>query len=342
MDHVFLTEHDVAEKARLMATVSPERRQEIISRYMTGYHDGGNVTDLGTLLADSGADFTVEKRPLMAVLGADQAVEVPFKVATVRTDTGQPLGVVGPNYGVVQIRDWFAGAAVLMDRGLMESVSVQVSDNGARVRLTGLVGASTVGNLPEGGPDVLAHFVTFELGHNGEKGLVATFFSIRLVCLNGMTTQDVVKTVSLRHSSNVEGRVTEALSAVLSLNEQAMAEVEEFRAMAAKPLTRAQFRDFATDLLNDVRGTIAEDDEAYERKIRLRTKHIDELEDYFLNGTGADGRTVWGGYNGVTEWVDRKLLAATDSIKAAKHFESVTYGHGNRVKAKAKKLLARY
>src|SRR4029079_7544837 len=64
----------------------------------------------------AGLDFAVEKAPLYAKVGKT-SVLVPGKMATVRTDTNTPLGVVSPRYRVVQNADAFAFADAIVDSG---------------------------------------------------------------------------------------------------------------------------------------------------------------------------------------------------------------------------------
>jgi hypothetical protein len=56
----------------------------------------------GRVLQRGGLDFQVAKVPAAAMLGDGQTVRVPDQYASIRTDTNQPLGIVGSRYQVCQ------------------------------------------------------------------------------------------------------------------------------------------------------------------------------------------------------------------------------------------------
>ena len=91
---VFLKGMSDDQKRAAIAELPQDKITAILTRALPGLR----VDHTGSLpdaLAHVSADFRVEKRPLMAVLDADNAVEVPNRYATVRLDTGEPLGVCG-------------------------------------------------------------------------------------------------------------------------------------------------------------------------------------------------------------------------------------------------------
>ncbi len=337
--HVFLDGQSDERKAEIMARLTPERREALLNRALPGVRTETGAT-LEEALRANNADFEVALKPTMAVLDADHAVEIPGRFAPCRLDTGHPLGVVGglhrPRYTVHQTLSQLAPVKVLMDQGDMELNSIQVVDGGAKIRVSGLLGASTLTRL-DGSPDVLGHFGVFEASHDGMSCNTGALQSLRLVCLNGLTSwQDVTK-YKIRHTKNAEERIVDACRMVLGMREEAITEIRAFQAMATAPMTVDEFVKFSGGLLDAIRGEL--DEESTDAAKTRRERETDELVDLFRNGTGNDGQSLWDGYNSVTEWVDHQRNRKDTATRF--NFDSATFGAGNKVKAKARRMLTR-
>jgi len=329
---VFLKGMSDDQKRAAIAELPQDKITAILTRALPGLR----VDHTGSLpdaLAHVSADFRVEKRPLMAVLDADNAVEVPNRYATVRLDTGEPLGVVGTGYTVSQTLAQLAPVAVLIERGDAQLATLGVVNGGSKVRVSAYLGQSVVGQLPHGqGPDVLAHFGLFEASHDGLSSTRGSLQTLRLVCLNGATAWDHVAKYNVRHTLNGEARVAEASRIMLGLNAEIEREVKTFQRLHSTPMHGSAFQAFARQLLDDVRGVT--DSDAAEAK---RTAEVIELCDLFANGQGNGGSTLWDGYNSVTEWIDHRVRK---NGKPAHTFESSRFGQGNEIKSRALRMLA--
>lgn len=195
-------------KARAVEQMPAERRREIALR-AAGAIPGARIErSLGVLdaLRAAGGDFEVETAPVFAEVGGAMR-EVAGVKATVRGDTGAPLGVVGSDYGLIQSREAFAAAEQLAAEGSFEVSSVVVADGGARLTVAGLVAASTLRQLGRSEPDVLAHLALFETAHDGTRAARAGLWTVRLVCTNGMTARERVASVSVPHRSRAAERI---------------------------------------------------------------------------------------------------------------------------------------
>lgn len=289
-------------------------------------------------LAKAGADFLVEKHPIMAVYGPDGAVEVPDCYATLRSDTHAPLSsrTVGSTYEVVQTADAFAAANVLIANGDFSPTTVNV--NGAKIRLSGIIGGSVIQRMDTDAPDHIAHLASFSTAHDGTGGIEASLFSLRLECLNGMTSRQHVQSVKIRHTRTASDRIAQATSTILGLREAAVQETIMFQQLARTRMSRSDFGDFASELLGAVRQEADTD-----RKRAKRAADLDLLCDLFTNGQGNTGQTMWDGYNSVTEFLDHKLArgGVSDTQRRLTAFESNDHGHGNKVKGRALTLLTR-
>jgi phage/plasmid-like protein (TIGR03299 family) len=158
-------------------------------------------------LAAGGAAFTVEQWPLQAVAPDDSVhqggiADVPRKVANVRSDTGQVLGVVGTTYRVLQNADAFAFVDALVDDGGAKYESAGVLAGGARVFLAMEVPDHIV---VAGDPSEYRLFLVFSNGHDGKVSARATITVERVVCRNTLRiaqTERAMASWTARHSGD--------------------------------------------------------------------------------------------------------------------------------------------
>lgn len=331
--HLFLNPQN---RDELMATLAPEKRVAILERVMPG----SNVTGmtLEAALAKHKADFQVETEPVFVIRGG-QVVQVPGKVATYNGATKGIFGVVSDTYGVVQTLDAFAAPRQLIESGRMELQSLEVKNDGARIRMTGLFGASAFPQLGLDTADILAHYGVIECDHAGMSAIRASLHSIRLRCLNGATSIEIAGRISVRHTVNAEERMHEASKLIFGLEEQAQAEAALLADLAVTPMSLPEFAGFANELL-------PEEEEATERMRENRKKQIDDLIGLFQTGEGNVGRTLYDGFNSVTEW----LTPRREQYEKAKRgqerafagaFDSAYSGHSARIRTRALNLLRR-
>lgn len=314
-------------------------------------HGLGVEMPVGTTIAQmvkaAGLDFKVEKVPMMAVLSADEAVEVPARFATVRTDTSKVLGVVGAGYQIAQNEISWTIPTILEAEGKFEVQSAAAFKGGSHVMLTGKVADSVI-RQQDGTEDRISQILCFSNAHTSKKALVMGFWHHRHFCGNqnvammkGLASQH-----RILHRSNLEIRVAEANEAML-VAEDALAKGRQlFQEMADAKMTRKQFEIFARDLLNAVNGSHAEDaTREAKHSEEARAAQIKELTTLFGEGRGNKGCSLWDGYNAVTEWLDHRLDKFEASKLTAQKIGSFTadtyFGRSRRIKERAVRMLVR-
>ncbi len=307
---------------------------KLIKRVFPGQHVEAN--NLPDALIEAGASFEVRKDPLMVVHSADAAGEVETHKATVRVDTNAVLGVVGADYGVVQTLDAFRAVGILAERGDIALQNVEVIGGGARVRVTGLLGVTSLLSA-DGAPNTLCHYGMFSASHDGNSSVTSWLYTLRVECFNGMTSRKLIGAHTLRHTSLVGKRVEEYATTVLA---DLLGDVEAERAVFSQLINRrlgtGEFGAFAVTLLG---GPLADD--ASQSMRTRRDNAVEELIGYFVGGNQGAGPTAWGAYNSVTRWIEGKREGIADAAKAAKKFASNTDGNGNATIARALRLLTR-
>jgi len=323
-------------------SMDPGRRSSLISRAFPGTPLPKGLT-VAEALHEAGANFNVTMAPQHTknpVTGEWQ--ESRKSVGLLRTDTGAEVGSATGSYGIIQSVDCFAAAQALVERGTLSLDFCQVVDGGAKVRLGGLIGSSTIyqASRPDDA-DILAHFVLFEANHSGAGKSTGQLYTLRLACFNGMTSKELAGQFGIAHYANGTKKMLEASAALLHVHEAAVEEAAIFQRLALHELSLTRFREFAVDLLDDTRG-FCDVDEDSKARVTRRVNDIEELENYFLKGAGNAGRTHYDAYNAVTDWLTPRRERLKDAQAFAKRFESTTSGNAATVRSRALNLLSRW
>jgi phage/plasmid-like protein (TIGR03299 family) len=291
-----------------------------------------------------GLAYKIERHPVMAVLGEDQAIACPGRFALVRGGTDVVTAVVGDRYRTVQNEVAFAGPDALARAGLLKYERWGHIRNGGVAFLTAKVASSQVTRL-NGVADPVEHYAMFMAGHDGHIGVGGLLSTNRLHCSNQIPSLKAKGLVySVRHTSGAEARLEAAQSMLMDLQADAAEQTTQLQRMASTPLSRDGFRTIAEELLDEVRGamSIDETDDAQKARAR-RSETVDELVSFFDHGIGNDGRSLWDGFNSVTEWLDhrhaRRDRATAET--ASRQLYGSLFGPDSDTKRRAAKLLLR-
>jgi phage/plasmid-like protein (TIGR03299 family) len=169
--------------------------------------------DAASMIAAAALDWRVERHPLEAVVEREyQSMRVPVArhVATVRSDTGAVLGVVGDGYEPLQNAAAFAFCDTITDSGRAHWIGAGATHGGARVHaLMRLDREIRIGGAE--GEEVLP-FLCFRNGHDGGLAVTISVLPFRLACLNGMLlpVEGAERTWKARHTANVEAKLADA------------------------------------------------------------------------------------------------------------------------------------
>ena len=274
-------------------------------------------------------DYEVKKVPIF-VHPADRnsaLVSVDGKFATMRMDTGEVLGVVGGQYTVLQNKDAF---------GFFDSIT---GEGEAMFETAGALYAGEMvwmlAKMPDyidlGDNDRIGKYLLLTNTHDGSRAVRAMFTPIRVVCNNTLNIalgQGFKGNITIRHSASVKSRVAEA-GRLMGITNKVYAQVEEmYKRMTLKKFT-------GDDVVKYVKTLIPDNKEA---ETSTRTNNIrSEISELIIHGEGASlgtaKGTLWGAYNGLTEYVDHVRGASAKS--ADKRLESIWFGSGSRLKQDA-------
>ena len=249
--------------------------------------------------------WNVRKSPLQTVVITDDGVttvDVPGKFATVRTNpfTHQPeaLGVVGSVYTVIQNEDSF------------DFLTRLVGDSGMRFETAGSIygGRQTFVTMkaPDtmliGGVDPVDLYLLVANSHDGSTNLLAAATPLRVVCKNTLTAGlgMAKQTWTLRHSTNLEGKIAQAREAMAMTFRFA----DAFR-FEADEMLKTKLTPKALDVVISRIWTKPAEDAPKRTQETWENRRAAILDLFTASPTNDVGRgTNWGGYNAITEWVD--------------------------------------
>jgi len=240
------------------------------------WHGLGTVIDHAPNAAEAfklaGLDWEVETRPIYTK-GIDDAGNDTFKpienrVATVRADTNQVLGVVSNIYKIVQNWEAFQFVDKLIDSGDVRYESAGAVKGGKIVWC--------LARLPDrhyfvSDGDSLARFLLLYNGHDGSNAVKIVPTSVRVVCWNTISLADpsinaeaagdeqATKamaankrsggSLTISHVQNLRFKVEDARRLLSRTNEQFDAFADEARKLSQVRITMAQFDSFLERLI---------------------------------------------------------------------------------------------
>jgi len=221
------------------------------------YFDGlgkevSSATSLDTAIAMSGLDFKVKKVPIQFITErldiktgeTEQTAHLfPDQYATIRTDTNEPLGVVGKQYQVLQNHEAFD----FLDSMTRDAKFETAGAYGA----TGAKSFITMSTEPmQILGDEFKPYILFMNSMDGSSSVRAMFTPIRVFCSNCLARANraAVNKISIKHSATMKDRL-EAAKLVLLQNTKYLDAIKaEAEKMAVTPYTDAQFKDLVTRL----------------------------------------------------------------------------------------------
>ena len=245
---------------------------------------------------------------------------------TVRTDTGDALGVVGKRYEILQNKGAFSffDAVVGVKDAIYETAGAL--GRGEKIWLL----AKLPGYIRTVGDDVTEKYLLLSNSHDGSGSVQVMFSPIRVVCQNTLNVaiQRKLRSINIRHTASLGEKVKDAQEALGIMAQQFSIFEEASRKIASVQITRKTLKDYVVSA-----GLVPSELEDKNRSGRARNI-MEEVSNLFESGKGAemDGArgTLWGAFNAVAEYVDHYRV--TDREKRAKN---LLFGSGAAIKQKA-------
>lgn len=215
--------------------------------------DVQDATSLEVAIHASGLNFEVVKKPLRfttqvaqewggQTVYVDSHLPIPDQFATVRSDTLEPLGIVGKNYEILQNIEAFNFLDNLVGKAKFETAGLY--GNGTRSFIT----MSTEPMKILG--DEFAPYILFTNSFDGSGAVRVMFTPIRVFCSNtiALAIKRADNRLSIRHSSSLTKRLDNAKNVLLHNSNYLEAIKKESEKLAAIPYSAASFENLARSL----------------------------------------------------------------------------------------------
>ena len=236
--------------------------------------------------------------------------------AVCRTSDNAFLGIVGPDYVPLQNQqalEWFqpflnAGEATLETAGSL--------NGGKQVWALAKI---RNGNMTVGKKDAVAHYILLSNAHDGSVAVRVGFTPIRVVCNNTLTLahgSTASKLLRVRHTSNLHVNL-ELIREIMNVaRHEFSATVEQYRNLVKRDIV-------ARELERYVKVVFSLPDNG-------GRDLIPNIIYLFEHGRGSQeaGKTYWGAYNAVTEYLNYFRGKTQDNTLSSLWFGDST--HVNR------------
>jgi phage/plasmid-like protein (TIGR03299 family) len=269
-----------------------------------------------TFKVNDSLSWEVSKRRI-CVLGADGGLQpIEGKMATVREDNDQVLGIVSDDYEVLANSDLKQLIKPMVDEQLLTVTNTGYLNGGRKVFVQAEIAQDyEVAGFKHKG------FITLLNSHDGTTKVAVGPTCVRVICGNTFSQSYAELGEKFRHGAGVTENFLSSKTVIDFVNDAMRRYSEQVETLAAAPCSAGQFE----KAIETITG---------KEVANVREKMVLKLKDLFRNGQGNEGRTMADAFNA---WTD---LASNHSRKSptSRYFYS-NFGAGAKVNARAMRVL---
>ena len=268
--------------------------------------DVSREVSVDEILKKANLDYTVIKEPVYLHDG----ILVPSRIATIKQETREPIGLVSDRYEIYQNADAFKFLEEIPD---IQFVRAGETYNGM---------VYIIGKLPSLKvlDDEFTPYVIFQTSHTGWFSLRATICPLRIVCQNqfAMSFKNMANPISIHHSKRIEGRILEAQQLLKDTALYMQGFTNTAEELALLKITDTDRNKICDAFFESTKAITERQQEALnEKKYRLNLCYNDDDNSNFRG-------TAWGLVNALTDYETHKERRESDhSIDST--FISVTF-----------------
>lgn len=266
------------------------------------------ASNLNDVLKRSNLDYNVKKVPVMT----QEGIMIPGRMATVRESDNHVFGIVSDTYEVCQNREAFDFVNYIQDD--IKFVKAGETLGGMIYIIAELPQVNVLG-------DSFKPNVIFQNGHNGGISIRAAICPLRIVCQNqfNWSFKNTNNTVTIRHTSTMEGKLVEARSVLATT-----AEYMNALTMEAEKLASSKISEKSVYKLVDEFFPVNE--EATIRSANTIQMKRDALISAYLNDDNQNFRgTVWGLINAYSDYITHSAPSRKTENWMENKFTYVTF-----------------
>lgn len=293
---------------------------------------------LGTLLdspptaaeaiAAAGLDWQVE---LVDLKTADDGADVTHKLTRRATDK-KHLGVVGPDFTVLQNREAFDWFNPFIENGSARFESAASLREGRRVFILAKLSKDPFFVLPG---DEVEKYLLLAHGHDGSLCVHLGFTPIRVVCANTLRLSlgnEAAKLLRIKHTKGVKGTIDKVREIIEAADGAFEATAEQYRELARRSIDGETLKRYVNVVWKQPKKVSEAGDLEKPEEVSARIQSA--IAANFEQGRGADIPGVrgswWGAYNAVTEY-----LRHDRGSDGARRIDSALFGQGATLNQRA-------
>lgn len=304
----------------------------------------------------AGLDWDVALCPVSAdVLGDDGATElvsVPNYRAVRRVSDGRIYAVVSDGFRPLQNREAFGFFDGMIASGSAEYETAGALRDGARIWVLVKLALPHAEIVPG---DRVDAYALLSNSHDGSLAVRAGFTNVRVVCSNTLAaSHSQGRYIRIKHTTNVKENLDVVRDTMHVARRTFETTVEQYRRLADVGINQDDFRAYVAEVFAPEEKPAIEESEsaltarllggavqnetteqATDRLLGRAPRNIEKVTECFESGAGHElaGKTLWGAYNAVTEYVQH--VRGND---AAKRLDSAWFGQGDKVNVRALSL----
>lgn len=257
-----------------------------------------------------------------------KTIEVPGKVALVRSDTLAPLSVLSTSYVPFQNHEAFQ----FFDDIVAEKLAMYETAGSLKGGRIVWILARLPQELKASDEDVTYPYVLLTNSHDGSRCLRMVPTAVRVVCWNtyslALSQAGKSQGISLMHTGKLSEKVDHARNALGLVSEKFGNYQTEIQAMVGKDLQRNKLIEYVTDLAIECRST--------EKSQKKFADKIIENLNHETNKVGGMKDTVWAAYNAVSFFADHQMTVQGKGVtKTDNRLNSIWFGSSHKLKQEA-------
>jgi len=271
-------------------------------------------------------DWPVELEPLF-LAGEDKPVS---HKAVVRQTDRAVLGVVGPAYKPLQNSEAFSWFDPFLASGEAQLHTAGSLRGGSRIWVLAKLNRDPI-VLGKG--EEIEKFLLLSHSHDGSLAVRIGFTPVRVVCANTLSMahrDEKSQLIRIKHSKSVLQNLDDVRATVNTINEAFEATAQQYRKLLHTGIQEKDVRAY-------VQVVMGYGETPLDELSKRAQAQIDTIVAHAFAGRGqaasaAEG-TLWGAYNGVTEYLNHEAGRAQDT-----RLNSLWYGENARVSERALEL----
>jgi len=284
-----------------------EQNDSMFSVGQRAWHGLGTVLDkaptISEALTSAKLNWEVKTEALFTASGERVDAQ-----ATRRVDTQEVLGVVGPNYHVVQNIEALNVFQPLVDTGLVTLETAGSLRNGRRVWILAKITEIQESRVGSNGNDSVIPYWLLSNSHDGKTAVRMGFTPTRVVCANTLAAaqrSSESKLIRVTHTSKVMQNLETLRDAMNLAKRDFEVTLEQYRYLASRDIATA-------DLENYVR-VVFDLPKPEERQRAGLPKALEKCIESFDKDAHTYGATWWSAYNAVQGFMQHEQGRSQDA-----------------------------